>query len=133
MTDQEMLDLMARYRVAFGKADAAGLAAVVTDDFEWHMHDHAPGPVSPTGRVLVGVKAMHEEIVRRQSQWRDVRFDNLVERAAGEVILQMFSQSGIDELDRPYNVNVVDVYSVRDRLISKKDTYWKGVWGELRD
>ena len=98
MTDQEMLDLMARYRVAFGKADAAGLAAVVTDDFEWHMHDHAPGPVSPTGRVLVGVKAMHEEIVRRQSQWRDVRFDNLERLLEVEGIVDAITY---DTIQRP--------------------------------
>ena len=80
----------------------------------------------------MGVKAMVDEIVRRQTHWKNVRYENLVERAAGDRILQMFSQSGLDEQDRPYNVNVVDVYIVRDGLIAKKDTYWKGEWGDLR-
>lgn len=133
MTDQALLDLMTAYRTAFGKADEAGLAAVVTEDFEWHMHYSDPEPISPSGRVLVGVKAMTQEILRRQAQWRDVRYENLVERAAGDRILQMFSQSGIDEKDRPYDVNVIDVYIVREGLIAKKDTYWKGVWGEVRN
>ena len=133
MNEQELLDLMAQYREAFVACDENRLAAVVTTDVEWHMHYHDPRPISPTGMVIVGVKAMVAEIQRRQSQWRDVRFENLVERAAGDRILQMFSQSGIDELDRPYDVNVVDIYSVSEGLISKKDTYWKGEWGQSRN
>ena len=133
MGDQALLDLMRRYREAFGAADEAGLTAVVTEDFVWHTHLQEPGDVNTTGIVLVGVKAMVAEIVRRQTHWKNVRFENLVERAAGEFILQMFKQSGVDEQDRPYEVNVVDVYSVRDGLISKKDTYWKGQWGDFQN
>ena len=133
MTDEDLLALMKAYREAFGAADKARLTAVVTEDFEWHMHYHDPDPISRTGKVLLGVDAMVDEIQRRQSQWRDVRFENLVERAAGDFILQMFRQSGIDERDRPYDVAVVDVYSVRDGLISKKATYWKGEWGDFRN
>lgn len=133
MNEQQLLDLMENYRKAFVAADESGLAATVTDDVEWHMHYPGSQGITPTGKVIVGVKAMVEEILRRQSLWRDVRFENLVERAAGDRILQMFNQSGIDDLDRTYNVSVVDVYSVRDGLISKKDTYWKGEWGEHRN
>jgi ketosteroid isomerase-like protein len=133
MSEQQLLDLIEKYRKAFVAADEIGLGATVTNDVEWHMHYPGPQGISATGKVIIGVRAMVEEILRRQSLWRDVRFENLVERAAGDRILQMFDQSGIDEQGRLYNVSVVDVYLVRDGRISMKDTYWKGEWGEFRN
>lgn len=66
-----------------------------------------------------------EEITWRQANWRNVTYANMVERPAGDVILQMFTTKGIDEQGRDYHLNVVDVYPVRDGLICRKDTYWK--------
>jgi ketosteroid isomerase-like protein len=125
MTDEEMLDLMKRFRKAYGKADREGLAAATTDDFEWHMHYGEPGTDSPTGRIAKGIDAVMEEITWRQANWRNVTYANMVERPAGDVILQMFTTKGIDEQGRDYHLNVVDVYPVRDGLICRKDTYWK--------
>ena len=34
MSDDEMLDLIKRFRRAYGKADRDGMAAATTDDFE---------------------------------------------------------------------------------------------------
>jgi hypothetical protein len=51
----------------------------------------------------------------------------LTERAAGDVLLQMFTTRGVDENDISYHVNVVDVYPVREGLICRKDTYWKNI------
>lgn len=127
MKDEEMLSLIARFRRAYARADKAGLSSVISDDFEWHMHYGDPKSDSPTGRVLVGIDAMMEQIQWRRANWRDVTYENMVERVAGDSILQMFTTSGIDENGDQYHVNVVDVYPVRDGLITRKDTYWKGV------
>ena len=127
MKDEEMLSLIARFRRAYAHADKAGLSSVTSDDFEWHMHYGDPESDSPTGRVLVGIDAMMEEIQWRRANWQDVTYENMVERIAGDSILQMFTTSGIDENGDRYHVNVVDVYPVRDGLITRKDTYWKGV------
>ena len=132
MTDSELLELMARYRRAYSEVDEETLSRTVSNDFEWHMHYSDPGQLNPTGKVLLGVGAMVDEIKRRQASWRNLKYENLVERAASDFILQMFTASGIDERDRAFHVNVVDVYSVSEGLITKKDTYWKGKWGQLR-
>ncbi len=127
MRDDDMLALIARFRRAYAKADRAGLADILTDDFEWHMHYGEPGTDSPTGRVLRGVDEMVAEIRWRQDNWRHVSYENMVERPAGDVILQMFTTRGTDEHGADYHVNVVDVYPVRDGRIARKDTYWKQV------
>lgn len=131
MTDAQLLELIARYRLAYGAVDEKTLAAVVSDDFEWHMHYSDTGEIKASGKILFGVEAMVQEVRRRQASWRNLKYENLVERAAGDFILQMFTASGIDEKDRPFHVNVVDVYCVSQGLITKKDTYWKGTWGRF--
>ncbi|MBT3535297.1 MAG: SnoaL-like domain-containing protein [Rhodospirillaceae bacterium] len=127
MTDEEMLELMKRFRRGYAKADQEGLAAATTDDFEWHMHYGEPGTDSPTGRVVKGVDGVMKEIAWREANWKNVTYENMVERPAGDVILQMFTTKGTDEHGTDYHLNVVDVYPVRDGRIYRKDTYWKGV------
>ena len=127
MTDEEMMDLVARFRAAFRAADREGLSQVLTEDFEWHMH-FAEGPGDrPTGRVVHGVDGMMGVLEWRKANWKDQRTSDLVERPAGDVILQMFTTIGIDENGDRFHWNVVDVYPVRDGRIAKKDTYWKYV------
>ena len=124
MTDVEMLALVAEFRKGYGTANKERLLAATTDDFEWHQHK---GGTSPTGRVIKGIDGLLEELAWRQENWRDVTYENMVERPAGDVILQMFTTRGIDEEGNPYHLNVVDVYPVRDGLIFRKDTYWKSI------
>ena len=124
MTDEEMLFVMAEFRKGYGTGDKERLLAVTTQDFEWHQHNGGEGP---TGRVIKGIDGLLEELTWRQAHWRDVTYENLTERAAGDVILQMFTTRGVDENDISYHVNVVDVYPVREGLICRKDTYWKNI------
>ena len=127
MTDQKMLDLIARFRKAYGEADQEGLAAATTDDFEWHMHYGNATTDSPTGRIAKGIDEVMEEITWRQANWSNVTYANIVERPAGDVVLQMFTTKGTDEYGKNYHLNVLDVYPVRNGLICRKDTYWKGI------
>ena len=124
MNDKAMLALMVRFRTAYGKADREALSSAISDDFEWHMH-YGAGKEHSTGRVVTGVDGIMTELAWRKENWSNVRYSNMVERAAGDVILQMFTTSGINEKGDEYNVNVVDVYPVKDGRITRKDTYWK--------
>ena len=127
MSEQEMMELIARFRAAFRAIDRDELSKVLTPDFEWHMH-YATGPdEQPTGRIVHGVEGMVEVLEWRKSNWQQLKTSNLVERPAGDVILQMFTTQGIDESGQRFHWNVVDVYPVRDGRIAKKDTYWKYV------
>ena len=69
MTDAQLLELIARYRLAYGAVDEKTLAAVVSDDFEWHMHYSDTGEIKASGKILFGVEAMVQEVRRRQASW----------------------------------------------------------------
>ncbi len=127
MNQQEMLKIMEPFRQAFGTASAVGLRKVLTTDFEWHMHFGDHGRDDPTGKVLYGIEEMVRELKWRGAHWSNMKFSDLVERPAGDVILQMFTTSGTNENGSNYNVNVVDVYTIRGEKISRKDTYWKNI------
>ena len=125
MSDQEMMALIAQFRTAFRAADRDALSKVMTPDFEWHMHAATGPDERPTGRIVRGVDGMVQVLEWRKKHWKQLRTTDLVERPAGDVILQMFTTTGIDENGQQFHWNVVDVYPVRGGLIAKKDTYWK--------
>ncbi len=128
-SEAERLQLVETFRKGFHHIDREMLRSVLTDDFVWHMHFNAAQPDGPTGKVLRGLDALIEELERRRAEWSDTWFEGLRERTVGEDgILQTFSATGKDEHGNDFNVNVVDLYDVRDGRICKKDTYWKGIW-----
>lgn len=125
MSDEEMMGLIARFRAAFRSADREALSEVLTQDFVWHMHFADGSGDRPTGKIVRGVDGMVEELQWRKVHWSKLSTSDLVERPAGDVILQMFTSNGVDENGKEFHWNVVDVYPVRDGRIAKKDTYWK--------
>ncbi len=127
MSDEKLMELMARFRKAYSKADRQSLESAITEDFEWRQHDGDLATDSPTGRVIKGIDGLMEELAWRKGNWRNVTYNDLVERPAGDVILQMFTVTGTDENGHDFHVNAVDVYSIRDGRIYRKDTYWKNL------
>jgi hypothetical protein len=127
MSDQALLALMADFRRAYATADEEKLKSVTTDDFEWHQHVAENIDGRPTGRVLKGIDALVAEVKWRQQHWQDTQYENLVERAAGDMLVQTFTIRGKDENQQEFFANAVDLYPVRDNLIYRKDTYWKYV------
>ena len=127
MNVEAMMDLIAQFRIAYGQADRDGLHRVITLDFEWHQHVGDATSSNPTGRVVKGIDGLMQELAWRKENWTNVVYRDLVERPAGDVILQMFTVSGTDETGRDFHVNAVDIYPVRDGRIYRKDTYWKNL------
>ena len=119
-----MLALMERFRLAYANADRSELLATVSDDFEWHQHRAAQSNELPTGRVLRGVDALLEELEWRRQNWREVRYTDLQERVAGDLLVQTFTIEG-SEQGTPFHAQAVDLYPVQDGRIVRKDTYWK--------
>ena len=122
MTEEDMLALMKKFRVAYTKGDRDGLLAATTDDFEWHQHSARDSADLPYGRVLVGVDALVEEIQWRRENWTEVEYVGLEERSAGDVLVQTFTIRGKSE-GRPFHAKAVDLYPVREGRITRKDTY----------
>ena len=123
LSESEMLDLMKRFRVAYAKADRLALLDAVSDDFVWHQHSGGIED-APLGRVLIGVDALLREIAWRSEHWTDVRYEDMQERSAGDVLVQTFTVSGKED-GQSFHAKAVDLYPVRDGRITMKDTYWK--------
>ncbi len=118
-------ELMLTFRRGFARADRDMLASVLAPDFEWHTHTFDPEDPEPTGRVLIGLDGLMEQIAWRHENWSDVRFDGMVEHYAPGMVTQSFTISGVDR-GRPFEVRAVDIYPISDDgLILRKDTYWK--------
>ena len=94
MNEDQLLALMKRFRVAYGRADRDALLAVTSADFEWHQHYAEGKDQQPSGRILSGVDALLEEIRWRGDHWSEVRYEGLVERAAADLLVQTFTISG---------------------------------------
>jgi len=122
--EKELLELMVSFRTAYAKRDREGLLAVTTDDFEWHQHVAAQESDKPTGRVLHGIDELLAEIGWRQEHWQQVRYENLEERSAGDLLVQTFVISGLED-GIAFHANACDLYPVKNGRISRKDTYWK--------
>ena len=124
-----LLELMEQFRRAYGRADRDGLLAAVTEDFEWHQHVAHEAEELPTGRVLVGIDALLEELAWRAEHWSDVQYADLEERAAGDdLLVQTFTISGKAD-GVPFHARAVDLYPVVNGKIARKDTYWKSLAG----
>ena len=124
MDSADLLALMVKFRTAYGRGDRDALLAVTTDDFEWHQHSADTTEQLPHGRVLQGIDELLAELVWRSEHWQEVRYQDLEERAAGDVLLQTFTISGVEN-GKSFKAKVVDLYPVRDGCIYRKDTYWK--------
>lgn len=121
----DLLALMKKFRKAYASSNKEELLASTSDDFEWHQHAGSSTDELPTGRTLKGIDALLNELVWRKQHWREVSYSNLVESvAAGNLLVQTFTISGLED-GVPFSVNAVDLYPVKDGLITRKDTYWK--------
>ncbi len=124
MPKKELENLMGVFGKAYFNADRDGLAKCTTPDFDWRQHS---GNNSPTGRVIKGVDAVCREILRRKKEWSGVRYDDFSNYISDDLITSTFQVSGKDESGRGFNVRAVDLYTVRDGKIARKDSYWKQI------
>lgn len=122
---EELAAVMADFKRGFARVDRAALERAVTDDFEWHMHWYNGPDDQPTGVVLRGLDQVMAEIERRRDGWSDLRYADVEERFAGDMIVQTFVVSGIDEHGQAFNNAAVDLYPIRGGRIARKQTYWK--------
>jgi len=124
LSPRELLELMVCFRTAYSKADRSGLLEVTTSDFEWHQHCTTDPSERTTGRILRGVDELLTEIGWRQEHWQQVRYENLQERAASDLLIQTFIVSGVED-GVEFHASAVDLYPVVNGQIARKDTYWK--------
>jgi len=120
----DLLALMKRFRKAYARGDKEELLASTSDDFEWHQHAGSSSDL-PSGRVLRGIDALLNEIAWRKEHWSEVTYSDLEERLAGDdLLVQTFTISGLED-GVEFSADAVDLYPVREGVITRKDTYWK--------
>lgn len=117
--------VMADLKRGFAGPDRAALARAVTDDFEWHTHTFSTAAEQPTGKILRGLDEVMAEIERRQREWTRLRYREMEERYLPDLIVQTFTVSGIDERERAFHTDAVDLYPVIGGRLARKQTYWK--------
>ena len=118
-------ELMTRFRAAYHTIDGAALRSLLAPDFEWHLDWFAADEPIPTGKVLHGPDGMIAELERRKRVWSNLRYRDLKERFLPDFVVQTFFVSGTDQDAGSFDVAAVDLYSLKNDLIWRKDTYWK--------
>lgn len=121
---EQQLALMERFRMAYARQDRDELLATTTSDFIWQQHDADTVDDLPAGRVLQGVDALLTALKWRGEHWQQVRYADLEERTTGDMLVQTFTISGQED-GKPFHAKAVDLYRLKDGLISSKETFWK--------
>ena len=116
----DIQDLAVRYGAAWAAHDLDAIMALHTDDTVFHLH----GDTEPS----VGLAATRETFAAAMTQWPDIRFERKrVHIGSGHFVSEyemIASQGG-----REIVCDGVDVFTVTDGLVARKDTYldWAAV------
>lgn len=116
----EVQDLAVRYGAAWAAHDLDAIMALHTEDTVFHLH----GDVAPA----VGSAATREAFATAMEQWPDIRFERKrVHIGSGHFVSEY--EMTATQAGREIVCDGVDVFSVRDGLVARKDTYldWAAV------
>ena len=122
----DVQDLAVRYGAAWAAHDLDAIMALHTEDTVFHLHGG--------GEPAAGWSATRDAFARALEQWPDIRFDRRrVHIGAGHFVseYEMSATTG----GREINCDGVDVFSVEDGRVARKDTYldWVAVQQQLGD
>ena len=123
MTDAQAQDLMRRFARAFFNRSESELADVTTDDVEWHF---AIGEDAPDGRVHRGVAGILAGIEMNATIFEALRFEDVHLRLVSSTeILMTCRVDGRRRDGGPFSVRSIELITVRDGRVAKKDVFWK--------
>ena len=123
MTDEYAQDLMRRFAKAFFSRSEAAIAEVATEDFEWHF---AIGTDSPDGRVHRGSSQVVAGIERNASEFECLRFEEVRFQVVSPTQIMMTCRVDGKRRDgEAFSVRGLEVFTVRDGKVAKKDVFWK--------
>ena len=110
--------LMKRFEAAFMSKDVDAVMTCLAPRFEWHL---------PDGTVVRGVKAARAALAARFNAPNGPRFSHSKFSHFGDTVIQTYrvSFSGADGKNR--QTRGLDVYTIANGLIARKDAFWKRV------
>lgn len=109
---------------AFNAADAEGVLAQVTDDFEWRLHE---GPDAPDGAIVSGREAVRSALKTRAEKIETLRFSETEVLFGEDHVVGRFRAVGAYRDGRQIDVRGIDIYRFVEGKIREKDSYWKAV------
>lgn len=118
------VELLDAIQDAFNQQDVPGILAYFTDDCEWLM---ARGPDPWEARRLRGKQAIGDVLSARYEAIPDMRWVDMQHfiSADGHKACSEWTVKGTPVDAAPINLLGCDVWTFRDAMVSKKDTYWK--------
>ena len=116
----EVQDLAVRYGAAWAAHDLDAITALHTLDTVFHLH----GDVEPA----VGLAATREAFATAMDQWPDIRLERKRVHIGSAHFVSEYEMTAT-QAGRDVVCDGVDVFSVRDGLVARKDTYldWAAV------
>lgn len=121
---QVTVALLDEIQEAFNQHDVEGILSYFSNDCEWLM---ARGPVPWEARRLVGKEAIGEVLTARYAVIPDMRWVDMQHfiSADGARACSEWTVRGTPKQGSPMDWLGCDIWSFRDGLVIKKDTYWK--------
>ena len=116
----EVQDLAVRYGAAWAAHDLDAIMALHTEDTVFHLH----GDAEPA----VGLAATREAFATAMGHWPDIRFERKRVHIGSEHFVSEYEMRA-SQAGREIVCDGVDVFSIRDGLVARKDTYldWAAV------
>ena len=122
-SDESALEVMARFGKAFFKKDRGLLSEILTEDAQWHF---AIGDDGPNGRVRVGVDGFLQGIAENDALFSRLKFNDVICRWSGDdVIVMTYTLDGEYRDGESFDLRGVELVTVRDNRVAKKDVFWK--------
>jgi ketosteroid isomerase-like protein len=120
----DVQDLAVRYGAAWAARDLDAIMALHTEDTVFHLH----GGSEPA----VGSSATREAFAKSIAEWGDIRFDRKRVYIGSEHFVSEYEMTASKDGHRIV-CDGVDVFSVLDGLVARKDTYldWAAVHRQL--
>lgn len=109
---------------AFNRHDVPGILSYFAEDCEWLM---ARGPDAPEGRRLRGTAAIAAVLSARYQVIPDMQWTDMSHfiSADGTQATSEWTVKGTPKDGPPINWHGCDIWTFRDGVVIKKDTYWK--------
>jgi len=118
------IELLDAIQDAFNRHDVDAILSYFADDCEWLM---ARGPDPWEGKRLHGKAAIAEVLSARYAVVPDMRWVDMAHFISpdGSKACSEWTVKGTPKDGAPIDWLGCDVWTFRDGLVTKKDTYWK--------
>lgn len=118
---EEMVKIIRDFNEAFNRHDVTGMMQFMTDDCLFENTDPAPDGSAHQGKATV-TRFWRDFFL--QSSRAHIEIEEIF--AAGEHCVMRWVYSWVDETSQAGHVRGVDIFRLRDGMISEKRSYVKG-------